>query len=72
MRTPATMGCLSSSLYESKIESKKHQDNPNIHTQTFPKVMPEEQKIHADDYGGHQHWVNDGNYVSFHVTVVPL
>src|SRR5262245_44908457 len=61
----------SSSLYESQIESDKHQDNPDIHNQPFPKVTPEEQKIHADDYGDQQDYVNDDNYVSFHVTARP-
>jgi hypothetical protein len=59
----------SSRFYESEIESSEHQNNPDVHNQPFPEVALEEQKIHADDYGDQEHYVNDVSDVSFHVTL---
>ncbi len=36
---------------ESKIEGSKHQDNTNVHYQSFPESILKEQKIYANDNG---------------------
>jgi hypothetical protein len=63
---------LSSSLYESPVESYEHQDNSDIRDQPLPELTLEEQEIYADDDGYHQRYVKADNYVSCHVTFVPL
>ena len=42
-------------LQESQVECYKYQDDARIHSQPFPKEVPEEQDIHADYDGYHQH-----------------
>ena len=58
---------LSSSLYESQIESYEHQDNSDVRDQPSPELTFEEQEIYANDDGYPQHQVKADNYVSFHV-----
>jgi hypothetical protein len=40
-------------LKESQIESSKHQDDSDVHHQSFPEVVPEDQGIYSDDDGYH-------------------
>jgi hypothetical protein len=41
-------------LYESQIEGCKHQDNADVHYQSFPESIPKEEQIHTN-YNGYQH-----------------
>jgi hypothetical protein len=42
-------------LQESQVESCEHQDNSDIHYQPFPEPVSEEQEIHSNYNGCHQH-----------------
>jgi NAD(P)-dependent dehydrogenase (short-subunit alcohol dehydrogenase family) len=57
----------SSSLYESEIKSCEHQDNSYVHDQPFPKLTLEEEEIYADDDAYQQQYVEDDDYLSFHL-----
>jgi hypothetical protein len=43
---------------KSPVESREHQDNANIHCQSFPEVVSKEREIHTDYDGYHHHHVN--------------
>ena len=62
---------MSSSLYQSQIESYEHQDNSDVRHQPFPEFTPEEQVIYADDNRYHQRYVKAVNHVPVQV-IMPL
>ena len=47
-------------LEESPIEGDKHQDDADVSNQPLPKVILEEQQVHADDDRDHDHHENHG------------
>jgi hypothetical protein len=49
-------------LEESQIEGCKHQNDSDVHHQSFPEMVPEDQDIYSDDDGYHRHHVRDGNH----------
>ncbi|MGA9513229.1 MAG: hypothetical protein WBV51_06620 [Pseudolabrys sp.] len=49
---------------KSPVESREHQDNANIHCQSFPEVVSKEREIHTDYDGYHHHHVNHYSYLS--------
>src|SRR5215831_8107445 len=51
---------------ESQVESCEHQDNANIHYQSFPESVSEEHEIYADYNGCHRHHVEHYSYPSVH------
>jgi len=51
---------------KSQVESREHQDNPNIYCQPFPESVSEEREIHADYDGRHRQHVKDDAYLSAH------
>ncbi len=51
---------------ESKVECCEHQDNANIHCQSFPESVPEEHEIYSDYDGCHRHHVKYTSYLSAH------
>lgn len=53
-------------LQESEIESYEHQDNSYIHCQPFPEMVSEEQEIHGNYNGYHQHDVKYASCLSPH------
>jgi hypothetical protein len=53
-------------LQESEIESCEHQDNSYIHRQPFPEMVSEEQEIHGNYNGYHQHDVKYASCLSSH------
>ena len=53
-------------LEESEVESCKHQDNADIHCQSLPKSVFEEQEIYTDYDGYHRHHVKSRSYSSVH------
>jgi hypothetical protein len=56
----------SSTLQESEVESREHQDDSNIHCQPFPESVSEEHKIYTDYDGHHHHHVKHDSYLSAH------
>jgi hypothetical protein len=54
---------------ESPVESCEYQDNANIHRQSSPKSVSEEQQIYADYDGCHRHRVKHASYLSAHFRV---
>jgi hypothetical protein len=55
-----------SRFQESQVESCEHQDNTNIHYQSFPESVSEEHEIYADYNGCHRHHVKHDSYLSAH------
>jgi len=53
-------------LKESQIEGCKHQNDSDVHHQSFPEMVPEDQGIYSDDDGYHRHHVRHGNHRSCH------
>jgi hypothetical protein len=53
-------------LKESPIESCKHQNDSDVHHQSFPELVPEDQGIYSHDDGYHRHHVRQGNHRSRH------
>jgi len=51
---------------KSQVESSEHQDDADIHHQSFPESISEERKIYADYNGCHHHRVEHPNYPSAH------
>jgi hypothetical protein len=51
-------------LEESQVESCEHQDNANIHHQSFPESVSEEHEIYADYNRCHRHYVKHDSYLS--------
>ena len=51
---------------KSQVESREHQDNPNIYCQPFPESVSEEREIHTDYDGRHRQHVKDDAYLSAH------
>jgi len=51
---------------KSEVESSEHQDNADIHSQTFPESISEEHEIYADYDGCHRHYVKHDTYLSAH------
>ena len=49
---PAVAERRSSVLEEPQIERCKHQHDSDVHHQSFPKVVPEDQSIYGDDEDG--------------------
>ncbi|MGC2688388.1 MAG: hypothetical protein WA375_12470 [Pseudolabrys sp.] len=49
---------------KSPVESREHQDNANIHCQSFPEVVSKKREIHTDYDGYHHHHVNHYSYLS--------
>jgi hypothetical protein len=47
-------------------ESCEHQDNANIHYQSFPESVSKEHDIYADYNGCHRHHVKHDSYLSAH------
>jgi len=56
----------SSTLQESQIECREHQDNSDVYYQPRPEVVPEEQDVHADHDGYHREHIQDGACLSSH------
>jgi hypothetical protein len=56
---------------ESEVESRKHQNDTNIHCQPFPKAISEEREIHADDDDYHHHGIKHSSYLSGHLPNTP-
>jgi hypothetical protein len=52
---------------ESQVEGGEDQDNCDIHYQSRPELIPEEQKIHTDDRGDQQQYVKCARDRYFHV-----
>jgi hypothetical protein len=57
---------------ESQIESCEHQDNADIHDQSFPESVSEEQDIYADYNGCHRYHVKHDSYLSAHFSAPKL
>ena len=53
---------------ESQVESSEHQDNANIHYQSFPESVSEEHEIYTDYNGCHRDYVKHYSYPSVHFT----
>jgi hypothetical protein len=51
---------------KSQVESCEHQDNANIHYQSFPESVSEEHGIYADYNGCHRHHVKHDSHLSVH------
>lgn len=51
---------------ESKVESREHQDNANIHCQPLPESVSEEREIYTDYDGRHRRHIKHGSYLSAH------
>ena len=49
-------------LKESQIEGCKHQNDSDVHHQSFPEMVPENQGVYSDDDGYHRHQVKHGNH----------
>jgi hypothetical protein len=54
-------------LQKSQIEGCKHQHNPDIHYQPFPKSIFEEQEIYTNDNGNQRHNVKRRRHVPCHL-----
>ena len=52
------------------ISSREHQDNANIHRQTFPEPVSEECQIYTDYNGYHRHHVERDSYLSAHLSTL--
>ncbi len=48
------------------MEGCKHQNDSDVHHQSFPEMVPEDQGIYSDDEGYHRHHVRHGNHPSCH------
>jgi hypothetical protein len=44
----------SRTLQQPQVERREHQDDPDVHHQSLPEPVPEEQDVHAD-HDGHHH-----------------
>jgi hypothetical protein len=53
---------------ESQVESRKHQDNADIHYQPFPESVPEERKIYRDYNRRHRHHIKHDRYLPSHLS----
>jgi hypothetical protein len=53
-------------IEKSQIEGRKHQNDSDIHDQSFPEMIPEDQDIEGDDNGYHRNQVRHGNSRSCH------
>jgi hypothetical protein len=51
---------------ESQVEGCKHQNDSDVHHQSIPEIVPEDQDIQSDDDGYHRHHVRHGNHRSGH------
>jgi hypothetical protein len=56
---------------ESQVESCEHQNNANIHHQSFPKSVSEEREIYTDYNGCRRHSVKRRSYLSAHLDHAP-
>src|SRR6266404_7134516 len=68
IRYSASRTASSWTLEESKVESCEHQDNANIHCQSFPESVSEEHQIYTDYDGCHRHRVKHPSYLSAHLS----
>jgi len=68
IRYSASRTASSWTLEESKVESCEHQDNANIHCQSFPESVSEERQIYTDYDGCHRHRVKHPSYLSAHLS----
>ena len=57
---------------ESEVESREHQDNADIHDQSFPESVSEEREIYADYNGCHCHHVKNDSDLSAHFSTPKL
>lgn len=53
-------------LQKSQVERSEHQDDSYVRHEPFQEAVPEEQEIHTDHGGDHQHYVEYGRYLSRH------
>jgi hypothetical protein len=53
---------------ESQVESYEHQDNADIHYQSFPESVSEEDEIYTHYDGCHRHHVKHVSYLSAHLS----
>lgn len=53
-------------LKESPIEGCKHQNDSDVHHQSFPEMVPEDEGIYGHDDGYHRHHVRHRNHQSCH------
>jgi hypothetical protein len=53
-------------LQKSQVERCEHQDDSDIHQQSFPEAVPEEQEIHTDHNDNQQHYVKHDRCMSRH------
>ena len=51
-----------------QVESRKHQDDTDIHYQPFPELVSEELEIYADYDGHHRHHAKHDSHLSAHVS----
>jgi hypothetical protein len=51
---------------ESEIDGGEYQDDPDIHRQPFPELVPEEQNIYRDDHGCPQQYVKNDSRLDSH------
>jgi len=53
-------------LQEPEVDRREYQDNPDVHYQPRPEVVPEEQDVHADHDGYHREHIKYDGYLSSH------
>jgi hypothetical protein len=53
-------------LHEPQVERPEHHDDPDVHRQPLPEVVPEEQDVHDDHDGYHREHVKDDGCRSSH------
>src|SRR5690348_16845599 len=53
-------------LQEPQIKRRKHQDHSDVHHQPQPKLMPEEEDVHADHDAYHREHVEHNGRLSTH------
>jgi hypothetical protein len=63
----SAIGPRSWALEESRVESREHQDNANIHYQSFPESVFEDYEIYADYDGYHRQREQHDRYLSPHL-----
>ena len=69
-RRPAVWRLRLRTLQEPQIERRKYQDNPDVHDQPIPELVPEEQDVHADHDGYHREHVKRDGYPVSHRSIL--
>jgi hypothetical protein len=58
-------------LKKSQIEGCTHQNDSDVHHQSFPEMVPENQGIYRNDDGYHRHHVSHSHNRSCHLDSFP-